>query len=335
MALLTPVLSYDALGDADIVIEAVFETMEVKRTVFATLDRVDEAGRDTRHQHLDARRERDRAGNEAARGRAWHALLQSRERHAAARNRARRAPRRRTCWPPRCSSAKTLRKTAGGLRRLRRIHRQSHAGAVRASRRTICSKRARRPQQIDAAMEAFGFAMGPFRVGDLAGNDIGWSIRKRRYAEQPELPVLQAAGQAVRARAFRPEDRRGLVRLSGRALASRSPRSSSTSSSRRIAASSASRRARSTMRRSSIASSTRWSTRARGFSKRRSRRALPTSTWFISPVMGFRRSRGGPMFYADTVGLLWCAAAHARVRAQSHGDPEFWTPAPLHRAAGG
>jgi 3-hydroxyacyl-CoA dehydrogenase len=39
------------------------------------------------------------------------------------------------------------------------------------------------PAQVDRAIERFGFAMGPFRVGDLAGNDIGWAIRKRRYAE--------------------------------------------------------------------------------------------------------------------------------------------------------
>jgi len=44
------------------------------------------------------------------------------------------------------------------------------------------------PQQVDRAMEAFGFAMGPFRVMDLAGQDIGWSIRKRRAVEQPERP---------------------------------------------------------------------------------------------------------------------------------------------------
>ena len=41
------------------------------------------------------------------------------------------------------------------------------------------------PQQVDRAMEKFGMAMGPFRMGDLAGNDIGWAIRKRRYAEDP------------------------------------------------------------------------------------------------------------------------------------------------------
>ena len=41
------------------------------------------------------------------------------------------------------------------------------------------------PERVDNVMEKFGFAMGPFRVGDLAGNDIGWAIRKRRRAEDP------------------------------------------------------------------------------------------------------------------------------------------------------
>ncbi|WP_144097437.1 3-hydroxyacyl-CoA dehydrogenase NAD-binding domain-containing protein [Croceicoccus sediminis] len=44
------------------------------------------------------------------------------------------------------------------------------------------------PQQVDGALEAFGMAMGPCRVMDLAGQDIGWSIRKRRAAEQPDRP---------------------------------------------------------------------------------------------------------------------------------------------------
>ncbi len=41
------------------------------------------------------------------------------------------------------------------------------------------------PQQIDKALEKFGFSMGPFRVADLAGNDILWQIRKRLYVEYP------------------------------------------------------------------------------------------------------------------------------------------------------
>jgi 3-hydroxyacyl-CoA dehydrogenase len=44
------------------------------------------------------------------------------------------------------------------------------------------------PQQIDRAMEAYGFAMGPFRVMDLAGQDIGWRIRQRRARDQPDRP---------------------------------------------------------------------------------------------------------------------------------------------------
>ncbi len=41
------------------------------------------------------------------------------------------------------------------------------------------------PQQVDKAIESFGFAMGPFRMSDLAGLDIGWAIRKRQSANRP------------------------------------------------------------------------------------------------------------------------------------------------------
>jgi 3-hydroxyacyl-CoA dehydrogenase len=43
------------------------------------------------------------------------------------------------------------------------------------------------PDRIDRAIEAFGFAMGPFRMSDLAGNDIGWAIRKRHALERPGM----------------------------------------------------------------------------------------------------------------------------------------------------
>lgn len=41
------------------------------------------------------------------------------------------------------------------------------------------------PDQVDKAIEGWGMAMGPFRMSDMAGNDIGWAIRKRHYAEDP------------------------------------------------------------------------------------------------------------------------------------------------------
>ncbi len=49
------------------------------------------------------------------------------------------------------------------------------------------------PQQIDAALQEFGMAMGPFRVGDLAGLDISWALRKRRAAEFPGRDFSNAA----------------------------------------------------------------------------------------------------------------------------------------------
>ena len=49
------------------------------------------------------------------------------------------------------------------------------------------------PEQVDKAIEKFGFAMGPFRMGDLAGNDIGWAIRKRRYVEKPHMRYSKTA----------------------------------------------------------------------------------------------------------------------------------------------
>jgi 3-hydroxyacyl-CoA dehydrogenase len=44
---------------------------------------------------------------------------------------------------------------------------------------------------------------------------------------------------------------------------------------------------------------------------------------------GFPRHRGGPMFYADEVGLYNVIGAMARFAANPHGDPGFWKPAPL------
>jgi len=49
------------------------------------------------------------------------------------------------------------------------------------------------PAQVDKAIEKFGFAMGPFRMIDMAGNDVSWYIRKRRYLEQPELAYSRSA----------------------------------------------------------------------------------------------------------------------------------------------
>ncbi len=57
------------------------------------------------------------------------------------------------------------------------------------------------PQQVDRAIEAYGFAMGPFRMGDLAGNDVSWRVRQQRAKDgktvwpQPLADALCEAGR--------------------------------------------------------------------------------------------------------------------------------------------
>jgi len=52
------------------------------------------------------------------------------------------------------------------------------------------------PQQVDAAAQKWGLAMGPFTMGDMAGLDIGWEIRKRRYQERPDF-VYSRVGDKI------------------------------------------------------------------------------------------------------------------------------------------
>jgi 3-hydroxyacyl-CoA dehydrogenase len=52
------------------------------------------------------------------------------------------------------------------------------------------------PQQVDAAARKWGMAMGPLEMGDMAGLDIGWEIRKRRYVERPNF-VYSKVGDRI------------------------------------------------------------------------------------------------------------------------------------------
>ena len=158
--------------------------MAVKKQVFEKLDKVCQARRHPRHQHVDPGRERDRRGDVAPAGRAGIAFLQSGECDEAAgsgarrqdvegragdRDEARRRPSRRSAWSPACATASSA----------------TACCTATSARPASCSRRARLPQQVDKVIEDFGFAMGPFRVGDLAGLDVGWYIRKRQAATRP------------------------------------------------------------------------------------------------------------------------------------------------------
>ena len=68
-AKLTPSLEMEDLGKADLIIEAVFENMALKKEMFAEARQDRQVGRHHRHQHLHARRRRDRRRDQAAAGR--------------------------------------------------------------------------------------------------------------------------------------------------------------------------------------------------------------------------------------------------------------------------
>ncbi|MBE7418495.1 MAG: enoyl-CoA hydratase/isomerase family protein [Ideonella sp.] len=191
MALLKTTLAYDDIRNADLVIEAVFEEMGVKEAVFRKLDEVMKPGAilATNTSTLDVdriaaftRRPQDVIGTHFFSPANVMKLLEV----------VRGAKTAKDVLATVMACAKTIRKTAVvsgvcdgfiGNRMIEQYSRQ--AGFLLEEGCT--------PAQVDKAIERFGFAMGPFRMGDLAGNDIGWAIRKRRYIEKPNLRYSKTA----------------------------------------------------------------------------------------------------------------------------------------------
>ena len=191
MALLTPTLKYEDIADADLVIEAVFEEMGVKEQVFKKLDEVMKPGAilasNTSTLDLDkiaafTKRPQDVVGMHFFSPANVMKLLEV----------VRGAKTAKDVLATVMAIAKKIRKTAVvsgvcdgfiGNRMIEQYSRQ--AGFLLEEGAT--------PQQVDKAIEKFGFAMGPFRMGDLAGNDIGWAIRKRRYVEKPDMKYSKTA----------------------------------------------------------------------------------------------------------------------------------------------
>jgi 3-hydroxyacyl-CoA dehydrogenase len=181
MALVTGTLSYDAFADADLVIEAVFENMDVKQSVFETLDRVCKPGAilasNTSYLNIDkiagfTKRPADVLGLHFFSPANVMRLLEV-VRGAAT------AP---EVLATSMAVAKKIKKIAivsgvcDGFIGNRMLARYGTAAAGLINAGAL-------PQQIDGALQKFGMAMGPFRMGDLAGLDIGWATRKRKANE--------------------------------------------------------------------------------------------------------------------------------------------------------
>ena len=191
MGLLSTTLNYDDLKQADMVIEAVFEDMDVKKNVFTELDRVMKPGAilasNTSTLNVDqiaafTKRSEDVVGLHFFSPANIMKLLEIVRGEKTAKD----------VMATVMAVAKKIRKTAvvsgvcDGFIGNRMIEQYGRQGGFLLDEG--CT-----PAQVDKAIEKFGFAMGPFRMGDLAGNDIGWAIRKRRYQEKPSMKYSKTA----------------------------------------------------------------------------------------------------------------------------------------------
>jgi 3-hydroxyacyl-CoA dehydrogenase len=184
------------------------------------------------------------------------------------------------------------------------------------------------PEQVDGALERFGMAMGPFRMSDLAGNDVGWYIRKRRYQEKPELKYSRVADRLCELGRFGQKTGAGWYRYEpGRRDAIPDPAVAElvTSHSREVGV------PRRSVADGEIVGRCVWALvneAARILEEGIALRASDVDLVYLTGY-GFPPFRGGPMQYADEVGLYNVVRDMNRFAADPHGDPGFWKPAPL------
>ena len=185
MALITPALSIEAGKDADIIIEAVFERMDVKQEIFRKLDAVMKPGAilasNTSTLDVDAiaavtKRPQDVIGTHFFSPANVMRLLEVVRGKATGKD----------VLATTMALGKKIKKVpvvsgvCDGFIGNRMIEKYGQQSLFLLDEG--CS-----PQQVDAAVQKWGMAMGPLTMGDMAGLDIGWEIRKRRYIERPNF----------------------------------------------------------------------------------------------------------------------------------------------------
>jgi 3-hydroxyacyl-CoA dehydrogenase len=326
IASLRPTLSYDDIGQADLVIEAVFESLDVKRQVFIALDRVMRPGAvlATNTSTLDVnaiagftRRPADVLGLHFFSPANVMRLLE--------------VVRGRATAPDVLATAlrlgKRLRKVAVvsgvcdgfiGNRMLEAYTKQAwylvEEGAT--------------PRQVDRAMESFGMAMGPFRVGDLVGHDVSLAIRQRRRAERPGYLVSTLPDELCRLGRLGQKSGGGWYDYpDGPRNPVASPEVERLVASHRASLGLAPRR----IDDAEIVDRLVYALvneGARILEDGIAARASDIDVVYLTGY-GFPRVRGGPMYHADQVGLSHVAARIREFGRNPHGDSGFWVPAPL------
>ncbi|PYN88314.1 MAG: 3-hydroxyacyl-CoA dehydrogenase [Candidatus Rokuibacteriota bacterium] len=183
MGLITGTTDFKAVADADIVIEAVFEEMPIKKEVFAKLDAIckPDAVLATNTSTLDV----DEIASATKRPESvvgTHFFSPANVMRLLENVRGKK-------------SSKTTIATAMSVgRRIGKVpvlvgvcygfvgNRMLHQRGLQAEKLIL---EGAAPHQVDRVLTDFGFPMGPFAMGDLAGLDVGWRIRKGRGVKAP------------------------------------------------------------------------------------------------------------------------------------------------------
>ena len=326
MALLKPTLRYHDLASADLVIEAVFEEMDIKQQVFRELQHATQASAilATNTSTLDVNRiaattsrPQDVVGMHFFSPANVMKLLEV----------VRGEKTGKDVLKTVMEVAKKIRKTAVvagvcdgfiGNRMIEHYLRQA----------MFLLEEGGTPRQVDRALEKFGMAMGPFRMSDLAGNDVGWRIRKRRYVEKPQMRYSRIADRLCEQGRFGQKTGAGWYRYeAGRRDALTDPAVEAMIAAYRKEIGIAPRKiADDEIVDRLILALVNEGARilAEGIALRASDIDLVYLTGY-----GFPLHRGGPMFYADTLGLYNVARRMKAFAANPNDDAEFWQPAPL------
>ncbi len=326
MALLSTTLSYDDIAQADMVIEAVFEDFGVKSQVFTQLDAVMKPGAilasNTSTLDVDkiaevTQRPADVVGlHFFSPANVMRLLEVVRSKHTAA-----------DVLATVMQVAKKIKKVAVvsgvcdgfiGNRMFEQYVRQGFFLVQEGA--TV--------EQVDKAAEAFGFAMGPFRVGDLAGNDIGFAIRKRRYVEKPEVIYSRVGDAICELGRFGQKVGKGWYDYE---VGKREPvpsievqaaidkvRAAEGITARTISDDEIVQRLVLAMVNEG----------AHILQEGIASKASDIDMVYLTGY-GFPLYRGGPMLYADQLGLPKVIELMAKFKANPHDDQAFWTPAPL------
>ena len=324
MGLFTGVTSYDDIKDADIVIEAVFEDMAVKKQVFEKLDKVCKPGAilATNTSTLDVNeiaamtsRPQDVLG--------LHFFSPANVMKLLEVVRAKKTGKDVLATAMKLSKAiKKVGVVAGvcdGFIGNRMLHGYFREAGFLLEEGAL-------PQQVDKVIEDFGFAMGPFRVGDLAGLDVGWYIRKRQAATRPaHLRYSKVADQVCELGRFGQKTGAGWYRYEA---GNRNPIPDPIVEDLIVKASKEAGIQRRQISDQEILERCIYALVNEGAEILEEGIALRASDIDIVYIYGygFPRFRGGPMFYADTVGLDKVLESVKRFHA-AHG--EFWKPAAL------